>query len=69
MRTVTNHEENEKDLVEIPKNIIRKLDIHPDSEIDEVLKLALTEMPKAIISPAEAEKTKPAEAETAVRTH
>jgi ATP-dependent Lon protease len=69
MRTVIIPEENEKDLVEIPKNIIRKLDIHPVSEIDEVLKLALTEMPKAIISPAEAEKTKSAEAETAVRTH
>jgi len=37
--------ENEKDLVEIPKNILSKLDIKPVRWIDEVLELALTEMP------------------------
>jgi ATP-dependent Lon protease len=37
--------ENEKDLAEIPKNILRKLEIHPVSTIDEVLKLALVKAP------------------------
>jgi len=37
--------ENEKDLVEIPKNILNKLDVKPVRWIDEVLELALTEMP------------------------
>jgi len=37
--------ENEKDLVEIPKNILSKLDVKPVRWIDEVLELALTEMP------------------------
>ncbi len=38
--------ENEKDLAEIPKNILRKLKIHPVSNIDEVLKIALVKAPK-----------------------
>ena len=38
--------ENEKDLVDIPKNILRKLEIHPVSVIDEVLEVALTEKPE-----------------------
>jgi ATP-dependent Lon protease len=37
--------ENEKDLVEIPKNIKQKLDIRPVRWIDEVLEIALHEMP------------------------
>ena len=37
--------DNEKDLVEIPRNILRKLEIHPVSEIDEVLRIALVKMP------------------------
>ena len=40
--------ENEKDLAEIPKNILRKLEIHPVSEIDEVLQIALVEQPKPL---------------------
>jgi len=48
IETVIIPAENEKDLAEIPKNILRKLDIHPVSVIDEVLKLALVEMPKPI---------------------
>jgi hypothetical protein len=40
-------EENEKDLVEIPKNIKSRLDIRPVRWIDEVLEIALTEMPEA----------------------
>ena len=37
--------ENEKDLTEIPKNILSKLDIKPVRWIDEVLEYALTELP------------------------
>jgi ATP-dependent Lon protease len=45
--TVVIPEENEKDLVEIPKNIKSRLDIRPVRWIDEVLEIALTEMPEA----------------------
>jgi ATP-dependent Lon protease len=40
--------ENEKDLVEIPKNIKQKLDIRPVQWIDEVLEIALSKMPEPI---------------------
>jgi len=40
--------ENEKDLSEIPKNILRKLEIHPVSQIDEVLEIALVEKPRPL---------------------
>jgi ATP-dependent Lon protease len=61
--------ENEKDLVEIPKNIIRKLDIHPVGTIDEVLNLALVEPPKPLLKPGEGEKSVTPDAEKEVRTH
>jgi ATP-dependent Lon protease len=48
IETVIIPAENEKDLAEIPKNILRKLDIHPVSTIDEVLEIALVESPKPI---------------------
>ena len=38
-------QENEKDLVEIPKNIKDKLEIVPVRWIDEVLEIALQHMP------------------------
>jgi ATP-dependent Lon protease len=41
-------EENEKDLMEIPKNIKQKLTIKPVRWIDQVLEIALHEMPEAI---------------------
>ena len=40
--------DNEKDLVEIPKNILNKLEVKPVRWIDEVLELALTEMPEPL---------------------
>jgi ATP-dependent Lon protease len=40
--------ENEKDLVDIPKNIKQKLDIRPVQWIDEVLEIALSNMPEPI---------------------
>ncbi|MEJ2424919.1 MAG: endopeptidase La [Candidatus Thiodiazotropha sp.] len=44
--TVIIPEENERDLVDIPKNIKQNLDIRPVRWIDEVLQIALTEMPQ-----------------------
>lgn len=41
-------EENEKDLMEIPKNIKQKLTIKPVRWIDQVLEIALHEMPEAL---------------------
>jgi len=52
--TVIIPEENERDLVDIPKNIKQNLSIKPVRWIDEVLEIALTEIPKAQI-----EKTNP----------
>ena len=46
IETVIIPAENEKDLADIPKNILRKLDIHPVSTIDEVLEIALVELPE-----------------------
>jgi len=56
-------EENEKDLVEIPKAILRKFDVKAVSTIDEVLKLALTDTPKPL--PASAPEPKKPEGESA----
>ncbi|HEB83041.1 MAG TPA: endopeptidase La [Gammaproteobacteria bacterium] len=48
IKTVLIPKENEKDLVEIPKNILNKLEVKPVRWIDEVLELALTEMPEPL---------------------
>ena len=48
IETVIIPSENEKDLADIPKNILRKLDIHPVTTIDEVLEIALVETPKPL---------------------
>ncbi len=45
--TVIIPEENEKDLVEIPKNIISRMKIIPVRWIDQVFDIALTRMPQA----------------------
>jgi len=45
IETVLIPEQNRKDLVEIPEQIKKKLDIRPVRWIDEVLELALTRMP------------------------
>jgi ATP-dependent Lon protease len=44
--TVVIPDENEKDLVEIPKNIKSKLEIRPVKWIDQVLEIALLQMPQ-----------------------
>ena len=46
IKTVLIPEDNEKDLVEIPKAILKKVEVIPVSTIDEVLKQALTELPE-----------------------
>ncbi|MGB5736191.1 MAG: endopeptidase La [Thiohalocapsa sp.] len=53
IQTVLIPYENERDLVEIPKNIKQSLDIRPVRWIDEVLEFALCERPAAQAVPAE----------------
>jgi ATP-dependent Lon protease len=61
--------ENEKDLAEIPKNILRKLEIHPVSTIDEVLEIALVEKPQPLPVAVEAKAPLADVAEKGVRPH
>ncbi len=46
IRQVVIPKDNEKDLADIPKNILRKIEIQPVEWIDQVLELALVEMPQ-----------------------
>jgi ATP-dependent Lon protease len=62
-------EENEKDLADIPKVILKKLEIHPVSTIDEVLELALTEAPKPLPTAIKSKKEGAGKAEDIVTTH
>jgi ATP-dependent Lon protease len=52
--TVLIPQENERDLVDIPKNIKDKLDIKPVRWIDEVLEVALTRAPAPLAGKVEA---------------
>jgi ATP-dependent Lon protease len=52
--TVLIPQENERDLVDIPKNIKDKLDIRPVRWIDEVLEVALTRVPEPLEGKVEA---------------
>ena len=69
IKTVLIPEENEKDLVEISKVILRKLDVHPVSTVDQVLELALTEMPKPLPAAIESKKDESDKAGDVVTTH
>ncbi|MCP5420689.1 MAG: endopeptidase La [Gammaproteobacteria bacterium] len=51
IETVVIPEENRKDLAEIPKNIIDKLEIRPVKWIDQVFDIALHELPARSVSP------------------
>ncbi len=53
IKTVIIPEENERDLVDIPKNIKQHLDIRPVSWIDQVLEIALDRMPEPRVDVAE----------------
>ncbi len=61
--------ENEKDLVEIPKNIMRKLEIHPVSVIDEVIEIALVELPKPAKASVKGEASMLTPTDEEVRPH
>jgi ATP-dependent Lon protease len=50
-------EENEKDLADIPKAILKKIEVKPVSTIDEVLELALIEAPKPLPASMESKKS------------
>lgn len=50
IKTVIIPKENEKDLKEMPKNILENLDIRIVSWIDQVFEIALKEIPKPLIS-------------------
>jgi len=66
IETVLIPHENERDLVEIPKNIKQSLDIRSVRWIDQVLDVALTELPRpAATDGAEAEEAKAEEAQPA----
>jgi ATP-dependent Lon protease len=69
IETVIIPSENEKDLADIPKNILRKLEIHPVSTIDEVLRIALVEMPKPASGAVEAKTALADVAGKEVRPH
>ncbi|NNK33269.1 MAG: endopeptidase La, partial [Xanthomonadales bacterium] len=62
-------DENEKDLADIPKVILKKLEVKPVATIDEVLELALTEKPKPLPASIEPKKKAKAEGSDAVTTH
>lgn len=58
------------DLPDIPKNIIRKLDVRPVSTIDEVLNLALVELPQGEAVRTEADTARgEGDSETGRRAH
>ncbi len=65
IKTVIIPEENRKDLVEIPKNILESLNIRPLRWMDQVLEVALERMPKPL--EVEGEKVKPRESETGAK--
>ncbi len=69
IRLVLIPDENEKDLADIPKTVLSKLEIRTVSTIDEVLSLALTEEPKPLSKPIDPEKTARADSENPVVTH
>jgi ATP-dependent Lon protease len=62
--TVLIPEENKRDLIDIPKNILQKIEVKPVKWIDEVLQVALQHMPEpkkegeAIVESEESAKDK-----------
>ena len=53
IKTVIIPQENERDLAEIPKNILQDLEIRPVRWIDQVWQIALQRMPEAAIKPGD----------------
>jgi ATP-dependent Lon protease len=52
MHTIVLPKDNEKDLADIPKNVLDQLDLHLVETMDEVLKIALTQPPAPLPVPA-----------------
>jgi ATP-dependent Lon protease len=69
IKTVLIPDENEKDLVDIPKAILKKLEVHPVSTIDEVLEHALTETPEPLPAVVDSSSSKGEKAADPVTTH
>jgi ATP-dependent Lon protease len=69
IKTVLIPDENEKDLVDIPKVILKKLEVRPVATIDEVLELALTDVPEPLPAAIESKKGAPGEGADVVTTH
>jgi ATP-dependent Lon protease len=55
IRTIILPKDNEKDLADIPKNVLDTLNVYMVQTMDEVLKIALTEPLTGRLSPAQAE--------------
>ncbi len=68
IKTVIIPEENQKDLVEIPKNILESLNIRPLRWVDQVLEVALERMPKPLGVEGEKVKSRESEASTSLIT-
>ncbi len=65
-------QENRKDLVEIPKNVLEELDIRPVRWIDEVLAIALQHMPEPqpdAVDVLAKDKSRKGRRRTALRPH
>jgi ATP-dependent Lon protease len=69
IKTVVIPMENKKDLVDLPKNIVSKLDIIPVQWIDEVLQIALVHAPTPIKATAATNKVKTRKKSTTIRAH
>ncbi len=69
IETVIIPSENEKDLADIPKNILRKLNIRPVTTIDEVLEIALVEYPVPLPAAGGPETARPIVTESETRPH
>ena len=70
--TVLIPEENRKDLIDIPKNVLGELEVKPVRWIDEVLEVALTDQPEPLPGGGEAvvaEGAAPKESEATLRAH
>ncbi len=64
IKTVIIPDENERDLVDIPRNIKQHLDIKPVRWIDQVLDIALTRMPEPLAGAEESAADTPATAKS-----
>ncbi len=69
IKTVIIPHENKKDLVDLPKNIVSKLDIHPVQWIDEVLQIALVHATVPIKATSSTAKSKTRKKAASIRAH